>query len=146
VRLFAAFAILPFVAGVLAYFGSPLFVRSLDNQTGGSSSGFEPGFALATAFVALVVTVLGAVPLLSKMQSRGPITFKQCLLAGIALGNAPFFIVCLLMVIVHLFVGSPIDTSRMWYGTTGAIRTITTSTLMGAALGSVFWVVGIRKS
>ena len=145
-RLFFAFAILPFVAGALAYFGFPLFEWSLNRQIGGTTSDGAPGFAFATVFVALIVTVLGAVPLVSKMQGRAPITYQQSLLAGIALGNAPFLIVSVLILIVHLFAGTPKDLSNMWYGPVGALRTITTGTLMGAALGTVFWVVGIRKS
>jgi hypothetical protein len=142
--LFFGFAILPFVAGALAYFGFPLFERSLMHQIGGSSSGGAPGFAIATAFVALIVTVVGAVPLVSTMRSRGPISFKRSLVAGIVLGNAPFLIVSMLILIVHLFAGTPKDLTNMWYGPTGALRTIITSTLLGAALGSVFWVVGLR--
>ena len=143
-RLFAAFAVLPFAAAALAYVWFPVFERSLLKQVGGRFSDDAAGAFAAATFVLAVFVTLIAIPVFTTMRRRAPITFGKSLLAGIALGNAPFLIVSALILIVHLFAGTPKDLSGMWYGPVGALRTVTLSTLMGAALGSVFWVVGIR--
>ncbi len=144
-RLFTAFAILPFAAAALAFVGFPLFERGLLNHVGGSlSNDAAAAFAAGTFVVALAVTVLGAVPIVSTMRRRGPITFKHALIGGVALGNAPFLIVATAIMVVQAFVGAGSSAGSHWYGLNGAIRTITMSTLMGAALGSLFWLVGLR--
>lgn len=146
VRLVAAFALLPFVAAALAYVGFPLFAQSLLKQVNGSfSSDAAVSFAAGTFIVAVFMTVI-AVPIVSVMRQRGPITFGNALVWGVVLGNAPFLVVSALILVVQLFAGAPQDAGDKWYGATGAMRTITTSTLMGAALASVFWVVGIRSA
>jgi len=144
-RRVAAFAILPFVAATLAYVGAPLFERSLLKQVGGSfPDGIAASFAAGAFVVAVLVTVFGGIPLYAWMSERGPIAFKKSVIAGVALGNAPFLIAAAVIVVVKVFNGSPQSDGNAWYGLAGALRTITTSTLIGAALGSVFWLVGLR--
>jgi hypothetical protein len=146
--LFIGFAILPFVAAALAYVGFPIFEASARSQLGGSPASMNDSalaFAAGTFFVAVFVTAFGAVPIVTSMLRRGPVSLKQSVIGGVALGNAPFLLVVTAMLIVQIFTASPSSAGTHWYGLSGALRTITMSTLMGAALGSVFWVVALRR-
>lgn len=145
-RRVVAFAMMPFVGAALAYAGAPLFAASLSKQIGATFSDDMAGsFAAGAFFVIVLVTAFGALPLFAWMNERGQITYKQCLVAGIGFGNAPFLIISAIIVLVHAFKGAVVDSNAMWYGATGMVRTITTGTLIGAALGSVFWFVGVRE-
>ena len=147
-RLAAAFAALPFVAATLAYFGFPLFALSARAQLGRTPDGASDAamaFAAGTFLVAIFVTVLGALPAVSVIQRRGKLTLRQSLMGGVALGNAPFALAVVVIALVHLFAGTPANLGASWYGATGAFRTIAMGTFLGAALGSVFWLVGVRE-
>ena len=146
-RLFSAFAILPFVAAALAFAGFPLFALTARAQLGvAPDAGNDAAMAFAggTFIVAALVTVV-SVPIVSRMLRRGPLSYPQALVGGIALGNAPFLLVVAAILIVSVFTKAPSSAGTHWYGVSGALRTITLSTLLGGTLGSVFWVVGIRS-
>jgi len=146
-RLFFGFAVLPFVAAALAFVGFPLFEMSARAQLGGipaNANDSAIAFAAGTFVVAVFVTLFGAVPIATWMLRRGPVTLKQSVIGGVALGNAPFLLVVAAILVVSVFTNAPSSAGHHWYGASGALRTITMSTLLGAALGSVFWVVGIR--
>lgn len=142
-RLFCGFLMLPFLGGTLAFFAFPLFAQSLTNQIGGSFSNDAAMSFAAGAFIVAVVVTLIAVPIALVRLRKGPVTFGESFVAGVALGNAPFLTVAILIVIVQLFAGTPPGHGDMWYGATGAFRTIAMSTLMGAVLGSAFWLIAI---
>lgn len=142
-RLFLAFLILPFLAALLAFFAFPLFIVGA-KEIGASYSSDAAGSFAAGAFLVAIFVTLVAVPIVLFRLDKKPITFGDALVAGVALGNAPFLVVIVLALIVQAFTATPTSHANMWYGAAGAVRTITLSTLMGAALGSVFWVVGLR--
>lgn len=150
-RLWAAFALAPFMAAAVAYAAFPVFWQ-LSGRTGQIASPRDPSLAFAIiAFVAgAAVTAFGAVPLVFHLLRRGPITLRMAVWYGALLGNAPFalyvFGLIVPLTIGHMAAGTM--TGR-WLSISelvaGAIRVGLLGSTLGAASGAWFWFVGLRE-
>ncbi|HEX7020556.1 MAG TPA: hypothetical protein VF159_11115, partial [Gemmatimonadaceae bacterium] len=85
--------------------------------------------AVGTGLVALVVTLLGALPTAVWLMKRRRVSLSEALAFGLAFGNAPFLIGALLA-------GT--------YGVAGFIRGIAFSSLLGVIGAAVFWWIALR--
>ena len=121
----------PVVAAALAFATFPILEVTGRGYVGVTDDMFGAAIAVAAgaAFLAFVVAFAGALPLFLWLAKRGPISLKQALLCGIALGNAP--------VLPFLLTGTT-------YGIEGTIRAIAFAALHGAAGALVFWAMAIR--
>ena len=90
-RLWAAFAVLPFVDALAGFVGFPL-VWYTGGHTGQLYDAAQAAraFGLAAGLAGLVVTLGGAVPAVFWLMKRGPVTLWQLIAAGLILGNVPF--------------------------------------------------------
>ena len=137
-RLLAAFAAIPFVDALLAFAAFSLL-------RGSSDAAF--GFAVLTGVIGLLVTVCGGIPVVWSLRKEGRLSLRQLLLAGLALGNAPFAVYALMIgyfALVHLINGTLAERllpmSELLRGTAVAIAI---GSAMGMASAAVFWVVGV---
>jgi hypothetical protein len=151
-RLLMAFAVVPFVDALIGFVGFPL-VWYIGGHTGRlhDTAAAARGFAMVTGFAGLVVTVCGAVPVVLWLMKRGPVSLPQLLSAGVLLGNAPFFVYVIGLVLpatlAHLAGGtlsqhlSPVSDLIA-----GALRTLAIGSVLGASSAFVFWFLGIRRT
>ncbi len=150
-RLWAAFAVLPFITAVLAFFAFPL-VWALGGHAGRplDSNQVAGMFAFVAGLFALVVTLVAAAPLALWRLKRGPIPLWQSMVDGLLLGNAPFvlYVVALLLpfTVVHMMMGTMsgrwLPFSELVFGT---LRAVTIGSVLGTTSGAIFWFLGIRE-
>jgi hypothetical protein len=150
-RLWLAFAALPPVNAALAYLGFPL-VWAMGGHSGRLTdpAGAAFGFALISGVFGFIVTWAGAVPLVAWLAKRGAVSFRQTLVAGVVLGNAPFGAYVLVLVLPatvrHLVMGTMSQhLMPLSDVVTGTLRALLIGSAMGAASGAVLWFAGIRE-
>ena len=149
-RLLLAFVLMPVINTLLAFVVFPTlrFVREraefrmvIDTDHGTYI------LAVLTGLIALVVTVAGAVPAFYSMAKRGPISLKQTLLAGLALGNAPFVVAALVAIafaLMHVAAGTISDhLAPLSDLIAGNLALIAAGSFLGVASAAVFWAVAI---
>lgn len=130
-RLFIAFAILPPIHALVGFIAFPV-----------------AGFALLIGAMGVLVTLCGGVPVVFSLMKRGPVSFQQIAVAGVALGNVPFAIyafVILVFSVGHLAMGT------LWERLLplsdllgGVLRAVTMGSIMGITSAVVFWLAGLR--
>jgi hypothetical protein len=150
-RLVAAFVITPPAAAVV------MFVIYLGLWYGGARTVFEGtpidpidsagALALGVGIIAVVVTIFGAVPSVTWLIRRGPLSLRKLLVLGAALGNAPFAAIVAGILVTHLVKGTPSPyAARLWFGLYGAVRAIALGLVIGMVSATVFWAVAIRST
>jgi hypothetical protein len=149
IRLFAGLAVQPFVGAALAFLSFPLVDYSGRALYGGFPADTVDAaisFAFGVSIVALFVTVCGALPIVLYLLKRGPLTLKEVLVGGAALGNAPFILVVAGIVASQVARGTmSSEVGHLWYGLPGAIRSTAISSFIGLGSAAVFWVVAGRR-
>ena len=149
-RLLIAFAVLPPFDALLAFVGFPAVWWLGDH---GASRLLDPdqaarAFAILAGVLGILVTICGAVPVTFSLLKRGPVSLAQLLVAGVALGNAPFAAYALILLpfaILHVIEGTmsehlvPLPDLLA-----GVLRAVLIGSVMGTASAVVFWLVGIR--
>lgn len=102
------------------------------------------GLAFYVTLVAVAMTG-AAVPAVLWIGSRGRLTLRNLLLLGAVLGNVPFALIVVSILVVQLMKStlSP-DVARLWYGFYGTVRAVALGLLLGISSAAVFWVIGIR--
>lgn len=149
-RLLIAFALMPLINTLLAFVVFPTlrFVREraefrmvIDTDHGTYI------LAVLTGLIAVAVTVAGAVPAFYSMAKRGPVSLKQTLLAGLALGNAPFVVGALIAIafaLMHVAAGTISDhLVPLSDLIAGNLALLAAGSLLGVASAAVFWAVAI---
>jgi len=110
-RLWAAFAMVPFVDAAVAFLCFPL-VWAMGGHAGRliDPAGAAFAFAVLSGVLGFLVTCAGAVPLVLWLAKRGPISLRKASLPGLLLGNAPFaaFVIAIVLpaTIGHLIMGT----------------------------------------
>jgi hypothetical protein len=95
--------------------------------------------------IAVLMTVLGAVPAVAWLSSRRPLTLRTLLVLGAALGNVPFAAIIIGIVVAHLKSGTlSVDIARNWYGLSGAVVRTIIGLICGMGSAAVFWAVAVR--
>jgi hypothetical protein len=150
-RLWAAFAIVPFVDAAAAYLCFPL-VWAMGGHTGNliNPEGAAFGFAVLSGVLGLLVTGVGAVPIVFSLAKRGPISLPTAFFAGLLLGNVPFGLYVLALVLpatmAHLSAGTMsehlLPLSELVAAT---IRILLIGSGMGALSAAVFWFLGLYE-
>jgi hypothetical protein len=153
----AAYALTPFVAFAFAYIAEMTLWRragtfvsgtTVTMGTGGSGpSEIALALAMTAGLVAVFVTVFGVIPMVAWLMGRGQLSLRTLVLLGAALGNAPFALLCLFIFVSHVAQGRlPDNPGDLWYGPSGAFRTVTEGLFVGMGCAAVFWAVCIRGS
>jgi len=95
--------------------------------------------------LATVITCIGVIPGVVWLKARGTPSLSRFLALGAVLGNVPFAIIIIGIVVVHVASGtlSP-DIGQYWEGWSGAgVRTAMGLTC-GIGSAAVFWVIAVR--
>jgi hypothetical protein len=135
-KVFVGVIVQPLVAAWLAFIAFPIFLLDRNGHTlaGGVPSdrmGAAFSVAIVVGVVALLVTVVGALPAALWLMKRRRISLQEALLAGLGFGNLPFALGGLTAGI---------------YGIAGLIRGLAFSSVLGAVCGGVFWCVALRET
>ena len=151
-RLVAAFAVVPFVDALIGFFGFPLvwYIGGHTRQLHDPAAAAR-GFALVTGFAGLVVTVCGAVPAVLWLMKRGPVSLPQLIAAGVLLGNVPFVVYVISLVLpatlAHLVAGTLSQHLSPFSDLiAGTLRVLAIGSVLGASSAFVFWLLGIRRT
>jgi hypothetical protein len=149
-RLLAAFAVLPVADALIAFFAFPAVWRLSGEFQLADSFQAARTVAVVAGVLGLLVTLSGGVPVVFWLMKRGPVSFEQILIAGVALGNAPFVVFVLALIpfaILHLTEGTMSQhLSPLSELLAGTVRAIGMGSVMGMASAVVFWFLGIRDT
>jgi hypothetical protein len=100
---------------------------------------------MGVGMLAVFMTAAGAVPGVFWLKRRRPLSLRTLLLLGAVLGNVPFAIIILGIVVVHLLSGTlSVDIARNWYGLFGAVVRTVIGLICGMGSAAVFWAVAVR--
>jgi hypothetical protein len=143
IRLIIGFVVQPFAASVLGFAIFPLVEWSRHALHGGQSTRDALhgaiAFGLGAGMVAFFVTVCAVLPIVLMCLERGPLTLKQVLLSGAALGNAPGALVVFLSVVT-----GQQASGASWFWSVEALRALAIGSLFGLAGAALFWAVSMR--
>jgi len=94
--------------------------------------------------IAFFVTFAAAVPIVTTMAKRGPLSFKQVVLFGAAIGQAPFIAIVAGILIVQTITGHlSSDVAKSWDGIYGTLCAIVLGVAIGGSTAAAFWVIGV---
>jgi hypothetical protein len=145
-RVLVALITQPFVAAIAALVLFPA-LDATANAAGvyrgrlTDPTGAAIGVALATAFAAVPVIILGALPAIAWLSRRGPLTLAKAFCAGAVLGNAPAAVIVALATL-H---GDAAASSGPLHVFLGLLRVIAFGSLIGAACGTMFWWIARER-
>ena len=150
-RRLLAFALMPVINTLMAFVAFPTLRVLRERGEFAVVVGSDHGayvLAVLTGLTAAIVTIAGAVPLFYKMVKRGPVTLKQTLLAGLALGNAPFVVITLVTImfaLMHVAAGTIRDhLAPLPDLIAGNLALIAIGSLLGIVSSAIFWAVAIH--
>jgi hypothetical protein len=148
-RILAAFTTVPIVVFVVTRVAWPI-VWYMSGNSGQIISPSDPAtsFAALTAFVGVLVTLFGAMPVFVWMKKRGPVSLWRTIGAGIVLGNTPMVAIAigaLYFTVLHIIGGTisqhlspPMDVIA------GFVRLSVIGSVLGGISACVFWLTGVR--
>ncbi|MDQ3070878.1 MAG: hypothetical protein M3R55_14265 [Acidobacteriota bacterium] len=135
---------MPFGVGLLAFAVFLLLWRTGTLGGGGTLAdpvGAAVAMGLSVGILAAAVILAGAWPGVYWMMRRRPLSFRRMLLFGCALGNLPFFVIILGIIVVN---GATVDVARFWSGWSGFLIRAGLGIVAGTFGAALFWVVAIR--
>src|SRR5262245_56061758 len=132
-RLAAGVLAQPFVAAIVAFLIFPAFLL---DRSGHYLSGRIPdtfvaarSAAFGAGLLAIVLTLLVALPAAVWLTKRKRVSLSQALLYGLGIGNLP-------MILGTIVLGA--------YGIEGFVRGVLFSSVLGMACAAMFWVIALR--
>jgi hypothetical protein len=141
-RALIGFAVQPLPAATIGFATFPVVEYTGRSLYGGRTADIfdaAVGFGLAAGFVAVPVTVLGALPIFAWLVSRGPVTRTHALAAGAVLGNVPGAVIVAGIAASRLNAGLAVRLEHLTFGAAGAIRAVLLGAFVGSACAAVFW-------
>lgn len=95
-RLFAGFAIQPFLAAGVAVLGSPLLLHGRTGRTFAGPGEVAMALALHVSIGVVLITTLCVFPTVVWLVTRRPVPLTTALLFGLAFGNLPIILIVVL--------------------------------------------------
>ena len=142
-RVFVGLAVQPFILAFVALVTFPVldYTGRLFIYGPSATSLWEGAgpMAVVVGFVALGVTILGAVPLLAIQLTQGPVSRDRVLASGLALGNVPTILMLMVVFQQQLRNGGPLDVAHIAYGPIGLVRVLLFGSILGVIGALVFW-------
>jgi len=132
-RIFAGAVVQPLLAAALAFVSFPLIMLDRNGRTlaGGTTDVVQTATSAAAGvgLVALVVTIVGAIPTAVWLLKRRRVSLLETLAFGLGFGILPFAFGAL---------------TAGTYGIAGVIRGVAFSSLLGVAGAAAFWGIALR--
>ena len=147
-RLLLGFAILP-PAAALVMFATCLVLWGVGAWALEGTPSFDVAVSqgIAVGILAASATVLGAVPAVAWLIHRGELSFRNVVLLGVIVGNAPFAIIVISILATQFVRGTlSFDVGQLWFGWYGLVRAIVLGVCFGTTLAMLWWVVAVRGS
>jgi hypothetical protein len=145
-RLLLGFAIVPPVAVLIAIATYELFWHAGFLPQGGPVHSIDAAQAMigGLTIIAVPMTLVAAVPGVLWLERSGSLTFGRLVALGSLLGNVPFALIVMVIIVVQMSSGTPLaDIGRYWYGMSGfAVRTAL-GVAAGAGSAAAFWLVSV---
>ena len=148
-RMLAGFAIVPPTAVLITLVTYDALWYSGMLPEGGQIDSLDSAASLGigVGILAVVMTVLGAVPAVAWLSRRRPLSLRRLLLLGAALGNVPFATIVIGIVVTHLVSGTLSgEITHYWYGLPGAVVRTVIGLICGMGSAAVFWAVAVRRT
>jgi hypothetical protein len=145
-RMLAGFVIAPPTAVLiaLATYEALWYAGFLPHGAPIDSLDAAASLGIAVGILAVVVTVLGAVPAVLWLIGRRPPSLATLLVLGAVLGNVPFALIVAGIVARQLASGTRLaDIGQYWYGPSGALVRITNGLISGMGSAAAFWFVSL---
>ena len=144
-RMLVGFAVVPPAAVLITLATHDAMWYSGLLLQGAPINSLDSAASLGSGVAILAVLMTVEVPAVVCLSRRRPLSLRGCLLLGAALGNVPFAIIIIGVVVAHLVSGTLSgDIGRYWHGLSGsAVRTVMGS-LCGMGSAAVFWAVAVR--
>ena len=98
--------------------------------------------ALGAAVTAVVVVIVGALPAITWLSRRGPITLGKALVSGALLGNLPLVAILLLAALTG---NLRVSESGSGLGVLPALRSVAFGGFIGTACAFAFWLI-VRRA
>lgn len=151
-RLLIGFLVLPLINALTAFAAHlAVWPRAFRQDAwSGWSDPFDTAafFASGVFIMAVLATVLGAVPVVTWLVHTRRVTFKSVLVSAIAVGNSPYLVAVVGTFV--LFLAGPASWSDVRYvivdGPLGLMRAVAIGSGLGAVSGLSFWFVAIAGS
>jgi hypothetical protein len=146
-RLLAGFAVAPPAAVLITLitYDALWYSGMLSEGVPINSLDSAASLGMGVGTLAVLTTVFGAVPVVVWLKRRRPLSLRTLLLLGAALGNLPFAIIILGIVVTHLVSGTlSSDIGRYWNGLPGAVVRTVMGLICGMGSAAVFWAVAVR--
>ena len=142
-RVFAGLAIQPAAAALFGYLAFPLIAVSSANGARGGV--VDPSAAVSIAagagLVALLVTIVGAAPVVASRLDRGPLALRQVLGGGALLGVLPILVIALLASPSAQLVDGSIPRTSI-----ASVHALVVGAAFGLWGAAVFWFIAIWRS
>ena len=120
-------------AGLLPH-GAP--IHSLDDAV---------SLGAGVGILATVMTCVGVIPGVVWLKTQGTLSLTRLLMLGAVLGNVPFAVILIGIVVVHMASGTlSTDIGQYWDGWSGAGVRTALGLICGIGSAAVFWVVAVR--
>ena len=94
--------------------------------------------------IAVPMTLIGTVPGVLWLNRKGWLTFGRLVALGAVLGNLPFALIVINIILVQLVSGTPVsEIGRNWGGVSGFLVRTTLGMVAGAGSATAFWLVAV---
>ena len=101
--------------------------------------------AAGVGIAALLVTILGALPLFGFLGRRGVVNRAQVLVSGALLGNVPSVVILALTIASGWRQGAPLNLTTLAYSPIGLLRAIVYGSFLGMASACAFWLLAPKR-
>ena len=144
IRMLLGFAAVPAAAVLIAMATYELFWHGgfLPHGAPIHSVDAAQSMVAGLTIIAVITTGIAAVPGVLWLKNSGSLTFGRLVLLGAALGNVPFAIIVIGIIVAQLAGGIPVaDTGRYWEGMSGFVVRTSMGIFAGAGSAAAFWLV-----
>lgn len=140
------FAVVPFAAALISMGSYELFWHAGFLPQGAPIHSVDAAQAMfaGVMIIAVPMTLIGTLPGVLWLNRKGWLTFSRLVALGAVLGNLPFGLIVIGVIVVQLVAGTPVpEIGRNWYGVSGFLVRASMGALAGAGSAAAFWLVGV---
>jgi hypothetical protein len=145
-RMLFGFAVVPFAAVLFSLGAYEAFWHGGFLPQGAPIHSMDAAQAMfaGVMIIAVPMTLIGTVPGVLWLNRKGWMTFGRLVALGAILGNLPFVLIVIGIILVQLMSGTSVpEIGRNWYGVSGFLVRTAMSVVAGAGSAAAFWLVAV---